>query len=160
MLGAMLRRSLLLALLAAALPAAALKNRFEDFPQSCDDVWKAAVSVAKSQQYRILSISDQERVVSLAVGGFMAGERIISLTIAPAPERGCRASVQSRFSGLVHSDGPDLLGRIRVEVVGDELGRETEAFEHFKHCVEMTDTSAAKCEEKFRQRVAAKNGGH
>jgi hypothetical protein len=143
-----------LLLIAIAIPSFAMKNRYEDFPQACDVVWKAAVTVGKSQQYRIVSISDEERILSLAAGGFISGERMISLAIAPAPERGCRVTVQSRFSGLAHSDAPYLLGRIRVQIVGDELGRETEAFAKFKNCVENSDSDAAKCEAKFRRRLA------
>jgi hypothetical protein len=143
-----------LLLVALSLPACAMKNRYQDFSQPCDAVWRATVEVAKRQEYRIVSISDEEHIISLAAGGFISGERIISLSVGPAPERGCRVTVQSRFSGLVHSDGPDLLGRIRVQLVGEELGHESEAFLKFKTCVEDSFSDAAKCEAKFRQRAA------
>lgn len=146
----------LLLLLSASSPLFAMKNRFQDFPEPCDVVWKATVAVAKTQDYRLISISDEEKMISLAAGGFLSGERIISLTVAPAPEHGCRVTVQSRFSGLAHSDGPDLLGRIRVQAVGDELGRETAAFRHFKRCVDHSSTkSPQECEEIFRKKLAA-----
>jgi hypothetical protein len=146
-----------LLLVAISLPACAMKNRYEDFLQPCDAVWKASVEVAKRQEYRIVSISDEEHIISLAAGGFISGERMISLNVGPAPERGCRVTVQSRFSGLVHSDGPDLLGRIRVQVVGEEIGNESEAFLKFQTCVENSYSDAAKCEAKFRKRVASEN---
>jgi hypothetical protein len=39
-------------------------------------------------------------------------------------------------------------------LVGDELGRETKAFLKFQDCVENSRSNEAKCETKFRQRLA------
>lgn len=150
-----MKTTLWMLIILCPLPAFSMKNRYADFSESCDDLWKASVAIAKTKDYRIVSISDEEKIISVAVGGFIAGERIISLTVAPAPEHGCRVTVQSRFSGLAHSDGPDLLGRIRVQVVGDELGRETSAFGHFKKCVDHSSTkSPQQCEEILRKELA------
>jgi len=105
-----------------AVQSLAMKSRKETFPQSCDLVWKATVIVAKSDQYRIVSISGEEQVISLVAGGVWWGERIMSLSLAPGLEGGCTVKVQSRYSGLQHSDGPDLLMRIHIELLGEELG--------------------------------------
>ncbi|HSY92348.1 MAG TPA: hypothetical protein VK812_13305 [Candidatus Binatus sp.] len=114
----------------------AMKSRHETFPQTCEAVWNASVAVAKSEQYRIVSISKDEQVVSLIVGGVWAGERIISLSLAPGVEGGCTVTVQSRFSGLAHADGPDLLERVHMELLGARLGRDSKAFEEYKLCLE------------------------
>ena len=90
----------LLLLLSASSPLFAMKNRFQDFPEPCDVVWKATVAVAKTQDYRLISISDEEKMISLAAGGFLSGERIISLTVAPAPEHGCRVAAKAVSQAL------------------------------------------------------------
>jgi hypothetical protein len=141
----------------AAVPSFAMKNRTETLDQPCDVVWKSAVTAAKRQEYRIVGISQEEQIISVAVGGFWAGERIVSLSLAPSVERGCVATVQSRFSGLIHSDGPDFLARVRVQLIADTLPADREAFHKFKDCVEYSPSaSEAKCEAKFRQKLAAK----
>jgi hypothetical protein len=99
-------------------------------------------------------VSKEEQIISLAAGGIWWGERLISLSLAAGVEHGCKATVQSRYSGLQHSDGPDLLGRIHVQLVGDDLGRDSDAFLKFKNCVENSYSQEAKCEAKFRKRVA------
>jgi hypothetical protein len=134
--------------------AVAMKNRQRIFPESCETVWAASVTVAKTQDYRIVSISKEEQVISLAAGGAWSGERMITLSLAPAAEKGCVATVQSRFSGLAHSDGPDLLGRILLELVGQTVDRDSKPFRHFKDCVENSPSSDAKCESRFRKAVA------
>lgn len=131
----------------------AMKSRQETFPQACDVVWKAAVTVAKTKQYRIISASKEEQIISVAVGGVWAGERIVSLSLAPDGEQRCIATVQSRFSGLAHSDGPDLLERVHVELVGETLGRDSEAFRNYKDCVR--DSPPAKCDAKLRGEIAS-----
>jgi hypothetical protein len=162
-------KSILLATLIICLAAQsyAMKSRKQTFPQSCDAVWQASVAVAKSDQYRIISISREEQVLSLVAGGVWWGERIISLSLAPGIEKGCTATVQSRYSGLQHSDGPDLLMRLQVRLVTDELGSDSRAFEEFKVCVEKPYTgrdlggdhgkweNEPKCEAAFRQKLAA-----
>lgn len=145
-----------LLLFLVSVPSSAMKNRFQDFAEPCEVVWKAAMAVGKTQEYRLISVNTEERLMSLSVGGFWFGERLISLTVAPAPERGCRVTIQSRFSGLLHSDGPDILTRIRVQLIGDELGRDSEAFQRFKRCAESGASSEAKCEDKLRERLAQK----
>lgn len=140
-----------------SIPSWAMKNRFQDFPEPCELVWKAAMTIAKGQDYRLVSVVPEEKLISLSVGGFWSGERLISLTLAATPERGCRVTVQSRFSGLAHSDGPDLLTRIRVQLVGDELGRDSGDFQKFKRCAESGASPEPKCEQKFRERLARQN---
>lgn len=135
-------------------PAVAMKNRQRNFVEPCEVVWSAAVTVAKSQDYRIITISKEEQIISVAVGGFLAGERIITLTLAPDPERGCVATVQSRFSGLAHSDGPALLGRVRVELLGETMDRKSKAFRDYKDCVDFSPRSDADCEKRLRRKVA------
>ena len=153
--GVMRYTALPLFLACVALPALAMKSHSETFPQPCDVIWKASIAVAKTQDYRIVSVSKEEQIISLAAGGAWWGERIISLSLAPGVEHGCTATVQSRYSGIQHSDGPDLLGRIHVQLVCDELGRDSDAFVKFKNCVENSSSNEAKCEAKFRKRVAA-----
>ena len=145
-----------------ALPSWAMKNRYQDFNEPCDAVWKASVAIAKTEDYRIISIASDEKIISLAVGGFFAGERIITVSIAPAPEKGCRATVQSRFSGLAHSDGPDLLARIHVQLLASELGTDKssvqQALQKFKSCMNGYNSSAAKCDAKLRKSLANEPG--
>lgn len=150
-------RSILLTMFIACLAAQSfgLKNRHETFSQPCDVVWKASIVVAKSEQYRVVSVSKEEQIISLAAGGAWWGERIISLNLASGAEQGCIATVQSRYSGLEHSDGPDLLARIHVELIGEELGFDSEPFQKFKHCVEDSQAHIVgkepKCEAKLRR---------
>jgi hypothetical protein len=143
----------------------AMKSRKQTFPQSCDAVWQASVAVAKSDQYRIISISREEQVLSLVAGGVWWGERIISLSLAPGAEKGCTATVQSRYSGLQHSDGPDLLMRVHVQLIGEELGTDSKAFEEFRSCADKPYSgrdfggthgkweNEPKCEAEFRQKL-------
>jgi hypothetical protein len=137
----------------------AVKNREHNFSQPCAAVWSAAVTVAKSQDYRIISISTEEHILSLVVGGFWGGERVISISLAPGSERGCVVTAQSRFSGVAHSDGPDFLARVHVELLGAEVDHDSKAFRKFRECLDGYNSNEAKCEEKFRERVA-RNGGH
>lgn len=118
-----MRSHLLLVLLLACLAAQslAMPNRQKLFSQPCSLVWKAAIAEVKAQQYRIVSISDEERMISVRAGGWWAGERHLSLSLAEVGETQCMVTAQSRFSGFGHHDGPDLLVRI-----GEELRRETE----------------------------------
>lgn len=140
---------LLFVLLLLNFQAFALKSRERTFAENCDVVWKASMAVAKSQEYRIVGVSKEEQIISLAVGGFMAGERIISLNLTSLNGDGCTVSVQSRFSGLIHSDGPDLLRRIELEIVGNSLDRDSKAFKHFKDCLEWAKSE--KCEKRLRE---------
>src|ERR1700733_6566829 len=121
-------RSILLTMVIGCVAAQAfgMKNRHETFPQTCDAVWKTTVAVAKSQEYRIVSISSEEHVLSLVAGGAWFGERIISLSLAPGDEGGCTVTVQSRFSGLAHSDELDLVVLLHIEMVGELPGDEYE----------------------------------
>lgn len=146
-------KGLFLLLLLLGAQAFALKSRQRTFAQNCDEIWKAAVEVAKSQDYRIIAISKEEQVISLTAGGFITGERIISLSLSSRNGDGCVATVQSRFSGLIHSDGPDLLRRIHVEVVGNSMDRNSKAFRHFKACMEGPGTADTKCEERLRKEL-------
>src|SRR5579862_225827 len=123
----------------------AMKNRQRAFQESCDIVWEAAVSVAKSRDYRIVSLSKEERVISLSVGGVWSGERLISLSLDPDPERGCVAIVQSRFSGLAHSDGPDLLSRVAVAIAARNVDPQSKEFRRYQSCIESS-TPDSKCE--------------
>ena len=154
-------RSILLTMVIGCVAAQAfgMKNRHETFPQTCDAVWKTTVAVAKSQEYRIVSISSEEHVLSLVAGGAWFGERIISLSLAPGDEGGCTVTVQSRFSGLAHSDGPDLLVRIRIELVGEQLGHGSKAYEEYKSCLEHGSYpdwgGKSKCAERFQSKADA-----
>jgi hypothetical protein len=134
----------------------AMKSKQETFPESCDVVWKASITVAKTKQYRIISASKDEQILSVAVGGVWGGERIISLSLAPDGAQRCTATVQSRFSGLAHSDGPDLLARVHVEIVAGSMDRDSEAFRKYKSCVEWSSSSKlAKCDAKLRGEIAS-----
>ncbi len=46
-------------ILLLSVQSVAMKSRQETLPQSCDAVWKAAIAVAKTQQYRIISASKE-----------------------------------------------------------------------------------------------------
>ncbi len=145
---------LLLGLLLTA-PALAVQNRRRNFSQSCDLVWTASVVVAKRQEYRIMSISKEEQIISLVAGGAWSGERVITVSLAPGIERGCTATVQSRFSGLAHSDGPDLLARISVEVIGQTADRNSKPFLRYKRCAEDSyKPSISGCESRLRKELA------
>jgi hypothetical protein len=128
--------------------ALALKDKKETLPQSCDVVWKAAIAVAKTEQYRIISASKEEQFISVAVGGFWGGERMISLSLASDGEQRCIMTVQSRFAGMAHSDAEDLLERVHMEVVAEAVGRDSVAFRKYKKCVR--DSVPAKCDVKLR----------
>lgn len=141
----------LVALALLNVPAFAMKNRQRNFLEPCPAVWTAAVAVAKSQQYRIVSINKEEQIISVAAGGVWSGERMLTLTLEPGPERGCLATVQSAFSGLAHSDAPDLLARVGVELIGQTVDRDSKPFRKLKACVEDSYTSDSKCEQKFRK---------
>lgn len=141
----------------------AMKSHQVTFNQPCDVVWKAAIAIAKTNQYRIISVAKDEQIISLAAGGAWWGERVISLNLGPGTsDQTCIATVQSRYSGLQHSDGPDLLVRIRIQLVGDELGRDSKDFQKYKDCVETPKNSVVtgnepKCAAKLRRRLEAEN---
>lgn len=160
--------TVLIFLFCLASPSFAMKSRKQTFPQSCDVVWQASVAVAKSDRYRIVSISREEQVLSLVAGGAWWGERIISLSLAPGVEKGCTVTVQSRYSGLQHSDGPDLLVRIHIHLIGEEVGSaDSGAFQDFKACVEKPYSgrdlggthgkweNEPRCEAEFRRKLDA-----
>lgn len=132
----------------------AMKNRQRIFPESCDFVWTSVVNVAKTQNYRIVSISNENKILSLSAGGVWNGERLISLSLAPGVEGGCTAVVQSRFSGLAHSDGPDLLSRIAIDLLAQKVDRNSKAFKRYKNCLDAAYTSDSKCEEHLQKDVA------
>jgi hypothetical protein len=142
----------------SAAQSLAMKNRQQTFLQPCEAVWKASVAVAKMEQYRVVSISTEEQIISVVVGGVWGGERIVSLSLATDNEGHCRATVQSRFSGLAHSDGPDFLARIRVELVGETMRRDSKAFRRFEDCVENSPTGYSKCEKRLRSQASAEAG--
>lgn len=152
----MTRVGLLAFLLAHASITLAMSNRQRTFNRPCDAVWKAAVTVAKTQDYRVVSISREEQIISLSVGGVWSGERLVSISLAPGKEGGCTATVQSRFAGLAHSDGPDLLSRVSVELIGQEIDRDSKEFRRFKSCVE-SPTSDSKCKARLQKDLAAKS---
>ena len=153
MLGVMKRLLLPIVIVCTALPSVAMKNRRETFPESCEVVWKAAIAVAKTQDYRIVSVAAEEQIISLSVGGAWWGERIISLSLA-SDGGGCTATVQSRYAGVQHSDAPELLGRIHVQLVGGEVDQNSKAFRKFKNCHADYGSNEAKCEEKLRRTLA------
>jgi hypothetical protein len=140
----------LLFLLMLSVEARALKSRDRTFTQDCGSVWKAAVAVAKTEQYRIISVSKEEQIISVSAGGVWSGERIISLSLSSRSDHGCTATAQSRFSGLVHSDGPDLLRRVYIEVIAETADRDSKAFRRFKACMEGHGDER-KCEDDFRK---------
>jgi len=151
----MKRRSIsvsIFVILLLSVQSLAFKDKKETLAQSCGAVWKAAMAVAKTEQYRIVSASKEEQFVSVAVGGFWGGERIISLSLASDGEQQCIMTVQSRFAGMAHSDAEDLLERVHVEVVAEAVGRDSEAFRKYKKCVR--DSSPARCDVKLRPLVA------
>jgi hypothetical protein len=146
-------RAFLILILALSTSTFAMKNRQRSFPDSCDDVWTASLAVAKSQNYRIVSVSTEEHVISLSAGGAWGGERMISLSLENGKEFGCVVTVQSRFSGLAHSDGPDLLSRIGAELVTKNLDGNSKAVRRYRDCIESF-VSDSKCEERLRKDVA------
>jgi hypothetical protein len=148
-------RAILCLAMLQVLPAFAMPNRQRDFRYPCEDVWKAAVAVAKTKDYRIVSLSAEERIVSLAAGGAWWGERMITLSLGEDKEGGCIATVQSRFSGLAHADGPDLLSRLGAEVLVEKSGldKNSKEFRRYQDCL-TSPKSNQKCEERFESDVA------
>jgi hypothetical protein len=141
--------------LAAVAPSTAMKSHQENFTESCELVWKASIGVAKTQDYRIISVSKEEQIISLAVGGAWWGERIISLSLTPGGEHGgCAISVQSRYSGLQHSDGPDLIARIHIQLDSEDVDANSKAFKKLKACLSGYNPNQTKCEEKFRKEIS------
>lgn len=151
---------LLMLLPGLAAPAWGMKNQERNFPQSCVKVWTAALTVAKSQQYRVIGISEQEQIISVVVGGVWGGERILSMSLAPGVEKGCTATVQSRFSGLAHSDGPMLLDRLQAELIGESVDRSSKEFQRFQNCMEKSLDSEAKCQAKLAKTLAKEAEAH
>lgn len=150
-----MKTSGLLLLLLTALPAFGMKNLQHDFPDSCDVVWKAVITIAKTQDYRIITVDHEDRVVSLAGGGWLAGERLMTLSLESGQEYGCTATVQSRFSGLLHSDGPDLLARVSIEVIKGKIDPESKAFHHFTKCMAKGNAySVRECEQRLQKDIA------
>jgi hypothetical protein len=143
-----------LLMIAVSSSAFAMKNLRRNFDEPCDSVWKAALTVAKTQDYRIVSVDKEDQIISLIAGGAWFGERIITVTFATGAEKGCVAAVQSRFSGVVHSDGPDLLARIGVELISERVGSDSTALQHYRSCIKRYNPSEEKCEEKLRKEVA------
>lgn len=146
---------LLLVLLLGSFPAFAMKNLKQNFPDSCDVVWKAAISVAKTQDYRIVSVDHEDQIISLASGGAWWGERLMTLSLQAGDEGGCVAIVQSRFSGLLHSDGPDLLARVSVDVIKTKIDPESKAFRRFTKCMgKGNGFSTRDCLAKLQKEIA------
>jgi hypothetical protein len=136
------------------LPAAAMKNREYTFHEACDEVWKAAVVVAKTQDYRVVSINREEQILSLSVGGAWWGERMITLSLAQGQEFGCTATVQSRYSGVQHSDGPDLLARLRVQLLDANIDHDSKIYKDFQRCMGGYNPSVEKCEQRLEKQLA------
>ena len=150
----MKRIAVVIALLLVAGQAVAMKNRERSFREPCSEVWDASVAVAKSHDYRIVTISREEQVISLVAGGAWNGERIITLALAEGKEFGCVATVQSRFSGWAHSDGPDLLSRVAVEILARHENIDAKVIRRYRDCL-ASPTSTEKCEAKLRKEIAA-----
>jgi hypothetical protein len=140
----------------ATAPAFAMKNLQQSFPDSsCDVVWKAAMSVAKTQDYRIVTVDHEDQIISLIAGGIWGGERIMTLSVQAGEEHGCVAVVQSRYSGLIHSDGPDLLARVTIEVMKVKIDPDSRAFRRFKGCMTQTNGySARQCLQRLQKEIA------
>ena len=112
------------------------------------------MKTAKGQHYRIVSVSKDEHIISVVAGGAFTGERILTLSIAPGAEHGCDATVQSAYSGIVHSDAPDLIERLAYELISPKLDHGSKAFKHFKNCEEYSSASAAACEKHLQKDLA------
>jgi hypothetical protein len=140
------------------IPSLAMKNHKTTFREPCDAVWHAAVTVAKSQNYRIVSIATDEHVISLVAGGVWWGERIISASLAPGVEFGCELTVQSRYSGAEHSDGPDFIARVTVELITPNLNHNSVEYHKFEDCLHGGSDwggSRKKVEEKCETQLRA-----
>lgn len=94
-------------------------------------------------------------LVKQEASGFWGGERIVSLSLLDRGGDGCVATIQSRFSGLIHSDGPDLLRRLQVEVLGSTADRDSKAFKRFRDCMEGPGVGSDRCEERYRKDLSA-----
>jgi hypothetical protein len=149
-----MRTFLAVALALASVPAFAMKNLQRSFPDGCDVVWKAAISVAKTQDYRIVAIAHEDKIISLAAGGAWFGERLMTLSLESGEDGGCVVTVQSRFSGVLHSDGPDLLARVSIEVMKAKIDPESRAFRQFKKCMASYGYSTRECEERLQKQIA------
>ncbi len=129
------RISIVFCLVLLCIPSVAMKNRSTTFHEPCDAVWRAAVTVGKSETYRIVSVSTEEHIISLAAGGAWWGERVISASLAPGVEGGCVLTVQSRYSGVEHSDGKDFIARVTVTLLNPDLNHNSDAYRKFEKCL-------------------------
>ena len=129
------RISIAVCLVLLCIPSVAMKNRSTTFREPCDAVWRAAITVGKSQNYRIVSVSTEEHIISLAAGGAWGGERVISASLAPSVEGGCVLTVQSRYSGVEHSDGKDFTARVTVALLNPDLNYNSDAYRKFENCL-------------------------
>jgi hypothetical protein len=141
----------------AAFPAFASTHK-RTFAEDCDTVWQASMQVAKGTDYQVVSISKEEKIISVqpaTYGSLWTGERTITLTIEP-DKHGCAATATNHGPSIL-SDGPDLLVRVHVLLVGQEIGigMESPAFQKYKRCVENYNSSETKCEAQLRRRLAA-----
>jgi hypothetical protein len=149
-----MRSFLVVVVVAATVPAFAMKNLRRSFPDTCDELWNAAMHVAKTQDYRIVTVDHEDKIISLVAGGVWGGERLMTLSLEPGEEGGCVATVQSRFSGVLHSDGPDLLARVSIEVLKATVDPDSLAFRHFKKCMEWYGFSTTECEDRLQKEIA------
>lgn len=61
-------------------------------------------------------------------------EFVITLSLSTGVEKGCLA-VQSRFSGLGHEDGLDLLSRSSIELLRSKVDPDSKAFKRYRDCI-------------------------
>jgi hypothetical protein len=102
------------------------KTHNDDFEQPCSEVWAAVKTVVRhSGKYRVVSIDDTEMLASYNIGGWVAGNRINSVSLAEK-NGGCLMETQTAYSGLVHNDAGDFKKRVEEELTKARNAKSTQ----------------------------------
>jgi hypothetical protein len=92
---------------------ASAKTHKDNYPVSCDVLWRAVKdAVRNSGKYGIVGIDNEEMSISFIIGGTMGGKRINSVVLNRSSESACEMQVQTAYSGLIHNDAGDLKDRV------------------------------------------------
>lgn len=106
--------SLIVATLVSLSPAAFAKTHKENYSVSCDVLWVAVKDVVKnSGKYVMVGMENEEMSISYAIGGWVAGKRVNSVTLNRLTENSCEMQIQTSFSGLAHNDAGDFKQRVK-----------------------------------------------
>jgi hypothetical protein len=94
-------------------PVAMAKTHKDNYPVSCDVLWKAVKdTIRNSGQYGIVGIDNTEMSISYVIGGTLGGKRINSVVLNKLPNNTCEMQTQTAYSGLIHNDAGDFKKRV------------------------------------------------